>query len=186
LKSALRDDNFCIVTSHKLLYGSKGRKLAHSEALSNAVPDDDYAIPFGNADVKRKGGDVTVVATLLMLHRAMEVAAELAGEGISVEVVDPRTLVPLDTHTIVESVKKTGRLVIVEEDTLSYGWGAEVAATVAAEAIGYLDGPVIRVTTPDVPMPAAPSLEALVLPDKAKIKTAIYRVLGRAREAQPA
>lgn len=179
LKSALRDNNFCIVTSHKLLYGSKGRKLAHSEALSNRVPDEDYVVPFGSADVKRAGEDVTVVATLLMLHRAMEVATELAGEGISVEVVDPRTLVPLDTQTIVQSVKKTGRLVIVEEDTLSYGWGAEIAATVAAEAVGYLDGPIIRVATPDVPMPAAPSLEALLVPDKAKIKAAILRALGK-------
>jgi pyruvate dehydrogenase E1 component beta subunit len=179
LASALRDNNFCIITSHKLLYGSKGRKLVSSQSLSNAVPDGEYFIPFGQADVKRTGRDVTVVATLLMLHRSMEAAAELEAEGISVEVVDPRTLVPLDTATIIESVKKTGRLVIVEEDSISFGWGAEVAASVAEHAIGYLDAPIIRVATPDMPMPAAPSLEALVLPNQAKIKAAILRAMGR-------
>lgn len=179
LASALRDNNFCIITSHKLLYGSKGRKLVSSQSLSNAVPEGEYFIPFGQADVKRTGRDVTVVATLLMLHRSMEAAAELEAEGISVEVVDPRTLVPLDTATIIESVKKTGRLVIVEEDSISFGWGAEVAASVAEHAIGYLDAPIIRVATPDMPMPAAPSLEALVLPNQAKIKAAILRAMGR-------
>ena len=179
LASALRDNNFCIITSHKLLYGSKGRKVASSSALSNFVPEGEYFIPFGKADIKRKGTDVTVVATLLMLHRAIDVAAELEAAGISVEVVDPRTLVPLDTATILESVKKTGRLVIVEEDTISYGWGAEISACVAEHAIGYLDAPIVRVATPDVPMPAAPSLEALLLPNQATIKAAILRVMGR-------
>ena len=179
LRSALRDKNFCIITTHKLLYGSKGRKLAHSHALSNGVPEGDHVVPFGSADVKRPGTDVTVVATLLMLHRAMDVAADLEREGVSVEVVDPRTLVPLDTKTIVDSVRKTGRLVIVEEDTVSYGWGAEIVAVVAEQAIGYLDAPVLRVATPDIPMPAAPSLEALVVPDGPRIRRAILQVMGR-------
>lgn len=179
LKAAIRDDNFCIITSHKLLYGSKGRKMALSETVSREVPETDYVIPFGQAEVKRAGSDVTVVATLLMLHRALDAAQELAQEGISVEVVDPRTLVPLDRQTIIDSVRKTGRLVIVEEDTVSYGWGAEIAATAASEAIGYLDAPVLRVATPDTPMPAAPNLESMLVPNNTRIKEAIYRALGR-------
>jgi pyruvate dehydrogenase E1 component beta subunit len=114
-----------------------------------------------------------------MLHRALDVAQELADEGISVEVVDPRSLLPLDRNTILDSVIKTGRLVIVEEDTITYGWGAEIAATVAEQALGYLDAPVLRVATPDVPMPAAPNLEKSLVPDQERIKRAIYQVLGR-------
>lgn len=178
LKAAIRDDNFCIVMSHKLLYGSKGRKVAANKTLDREVPESEYVIPFGQAEVKREGKDVTVVATLLMLHKAFNVAEQLEAEGISVEIVDPRTLVPLDRETIVNSVKKTGRLVIVEEDNVSYGWGAEIAATVAQEAIGFLDAPIIRVATPDIPIPAAPSLEAQIIPDEAKIRQAILRVIG--------
>lgn len=178
LKTAIRDDNFCIVSSHKLLYGSKGRKLSMSQSVSRDVPQEEYFIPFGQAEVKREGADATVVATHLMLHLSLDVAQELADEGIHVEVVDPRTLVPLDRETIVQSVKKTGRLVIVEEDTISYGWGGEIAATIAADAIGYLDAPVLRVATPDVVMPAAPSLEGLLVPGKERVKKAVHEVVG--------
>jgi pyruvate/2-oxoglutarate/acetoin dehydrogenase E1 component len=178
-KAAIRDDNFCIISSHKHLYGSKGRKFLVSDGISLGVPEDDYVVPFGSAEVKRQGEDVTVVATLIMLHRALDVAQMLEGEGISVEVVDPRSLVPLDRDTILDSVIKTGRLVIVEEDTITYGWGAEIAATVAQQALGYLDAPVVRVATPDVPMPAAPNLEKSLVPDQERIKQAIYQVLGR-------
>jgi len=179
LKTAIRDDNFCIICSHKHLYGSRGRKLIMSKNVSKDVPEEEYTIPFGQAEKKREGKDVTVVATLLMLHYALDVAQDLADEGIQVEVIDPRTLVPLDREMIINSVKKTGHLVVVEEDTVSFGWGAEIAATVAEHAIGYLDGPIIRVATPDVPMPAAPELERLLIPSKEKIRAAVYRVLGR-------
>jgi pyruvate dehydrogenase E1 component beta subunit len=179
LKSAIRDDNFCIVCSHKHLYGSKGRKLMMSETVSRTVPEDEYLVPLGQADVKRVGRDVTVVATLMMLHRSLDVAEALAREqGIEAEVVDPRTLLPLDRATILDSVVKTGRLVIVEEDTRSFGWGAEVAALASEEAIGYLDAPVLRVAAPDTPMPAAPDLEGLLVPDAEKIRAAILRVVG--------
>jgi pyruvate/2-oxoglutarate/acetoin dehydrogenase E1 component len=179
MHTAIRDDNFCIISSHKLLYGSKGRKLVMSESVSTDVPEEPYAIPFGSAEVKRAGTDVTVVATLLMLHRVLDVARELElKEGISVEVVDPRTLVPLDRETIVTSVQKTGRLVIVEEDTFTYGWGAEVAASVATDAIGYLDAPIVRIATPDVPMPAAPNLEGHLVPSAERIQQGIFQVLG--------
>lgn len=179
LKSAIRDDNYCILTSHKLLYGSKGRKVAMNSALNIGVPEEEYLIPFGKADIKRPGRDVTIVATLLMLHRAFDVADDLARQGIEMEIIDPRTLVPLDYETIIESVKKTGRLVIAEEDTISYGWGAEVAARVAEEAIGYLDAPILRVATPDVPIPAAPSLESALIPGSEKIKQAVLKVLNQ-------
>lgn len=179
LKTALRDDNFCIISSHKLLYGSKGRKLAMSRGLDRGIPEEDYVIPFGKAEVKREGTDVTVVATLLMLHRAFSVAEQLESEGISVEIVDLRTLVPLDHETILESVKKTGRLVVAEEDNLTYGWGAEVIAAVAAGALGYLDAPVVRIATPDTPIPAAPSLESVLIPDTERIRQGIYEVMGK-------
>lgn len=178
LKTAIRDDNFCIVCSHKLLYG-KYKNIKLDSALNTEVPEEEYFIPFGVADVKRKGRDITIVASLLMLHRAFEVATELSAEGIEVEIIDPRTLVPFDYDTVLTSVKKTGKLVIVEEDTISYGWGAEVAAKVSEEAIAYLDAPIIRVATPDVPIPAAPTLEAAVIPNQEKIKQAVYKVLGK-------
>lgn len=179
LKTAIQDDNFCVICSHKHLYGSRGRKLIMSENVSRGVPEEEYTVPFGSAEVKREGHDVTIVATLLMLHHALDAAVELSQDrGIEVEVVDPRTLVPLDREAVLESVRKTGRLVIVEEDTLSFGWGAEIAATVAEHALGYLDAPVLRLATPDVPMPAAPELEAMLVPNKAKIKEAVLRVMG--------
>ncbi len=173
LKSAIRDDNPVLFCVHKHLYGSKGRQLTKSSISMTHVPEEEYMIPLGVADVKREGSDVTVVANLLMLHRVMNVAEALADEGISVEVIDPRCLVPLDTDTVVESVKKTGLLLIVEESGERGGWGAQVAATVASEAIGWIDGPIRRLASPSVPMPFAPVLEAAVVPDEAKIRQAI-------------
>jgi acetoin:2,6-dichlorophenolindophenol oxidoreductase subunit beta len=177
-KSAIRDDNPVLFCVHKHLYGSKGRKLVESSVSRTHVPEEEYLIPLGVADVKRAGTDVTVVANSLMLHRAVNVAEALAREGISVEVIDPRTLVPLDIDPIIESVKKTSRLVIVEESNLRGGWGAEVAALVAEHALGYLDAPVRRVAAPDVPIPFAPVLEAAVIPDEARIRAAIVELLG--------
>lgn len=179
LKSAIRDNNYCIICSHKLLYGSEGRKLNMNKALSVSVPEDEYLVPIGKAEVKREGRHVTVVATLLMLHRAFEAAEELVQEGIEVEIIDLRTILPLDYATILESVKKTNRLIIAEEDTISFGWGAEISARISEEAIGYLDGPIIRIATPDIPIPAAPNLEAAVIPTKQKIVDAVYLVLGK-------
>lgn len=177
-KSAIRDDNPVLFCVHKHLYGSKGRQLVESSVSRGHVPEEEYFIPLGVADIKHTGKDITVVANSLMLHRAMNVAERLAGEGISVEVVDPRCLVPLDSAAIVESVKKTGRLVIVEESNQRGGWGAEVAAIVADEAIGYLDAPIRRVAAPDVPIPFAPVLEAAVVPDEARIRAAILELMG--------
>ncbi len=179
LNTAIEDDNFCIICSHKHLYGSKGRRADINTAINKEVPTEYYKIPFGKADIKHEGSDITIVSTLLMMHRSVEVALELAKEGISVEVVDLRTLVPLDKDTILKSVKKTGRLLIVEEDNISYGWGAEIAAVVAEDGFESLKCPIQRLATPDTPMPAAPQLENLIVPSKGKIKNKVLEMLEK-------
>ncbi|MCK5563384.1 alpha-ketoacid dehydrogenase subunit beta, partial [Candidatus Bathyarchaeota archaeon] len=158
LKTAIRDDNPVMFFEHKLLYNIKG-----------PVPEEEYTVPLGVADVKRKGEDVTIVATLYMVNKSLAAAEELSKQGISVEVVDPRTLVPLDKQAIINSVKKTGRIVIVTEDCKTGGVSAEIAAVVAEEAIDYLDAPVKRVAEPDTPIPFSPPLERFVIPDEKKI-----------------
>jgi len=173
LKSAIRDDNVVIFCAHKHLYGSKGRKLVESSFSTGFVPEQEYTIPLGVADVKREGSDITVVANLLMLHHAVNVAASLADEGINAEVVDPRTLIPLDIDAVVTSVRKTGRLLIVEENNERGGWGAQVAADVASRAVGHLHAPIRRVATPDVPIPFSPVLESAVVPGEERIRRAI-------------
>jgi len=161
LKSAIRGNNPVMFCEHKLLYPIEGE-----------VPEEEYTVPFGLADVKREGEDVTIVATLFMVHKALEAAKALEREGISVEVVDPRTLTPLDKQTIINSVKKTGRIVIVSEDCKTAGVSAEIAAIIAEEAIDYLDAPIKRVAEPDTPIPFSPPMEQYVIPDeKAIIKT---------------
>ncbi len=165
LKTAIRDDNPVIFFEHKLLYGSKGaRKEKGSLDVQGEVPDDEYLIPFGSADIKRQGTDVTVVATLRMVYEAIDAANRLEGEGISIEVVDPRTLVPLDEEAIFNSVKKTGKLIIVHEDNFTGGWGAEVSALVSEKAFDYLDAPIKRICAPDTPVPFAPVMENYYLP----------------------
>jgi len=166
LKSAIRNDNPVIFCEHKLLYPMEG-----------PVPEEDYIIPFGKADLKREGSDVTIFATLYMVHKALAAAKELEKQGINAEVIDPRTLVPLDKKAIIDSVRKTGRIVIVTEDCRTAGVSAEIAAVVAEEAIDYLDAPIKRVTTPDVPIPFSPSLEQFVIPDEKKIVKAVKEVV---------
>lgn len=170
LKTAIRDDNPVLVFEHKLLYGSKGNR-AEKSALSpvGEVPDEEYLIPFGEAVIRREGKDITIVATLLMVYRAMEAAEILEKEGISVEVIDPRTLVPFDYEKVISSLKKTSRLMIVEEDTRRNGWGAEIAAQIAEDALYYLDAPIKRVATYDVPIPFAPLMENFVIPSAQRI-----------------
>ena len=177
-KSAIRDNNPVLFCVHKHLYGSKGRKLVESSVSRGFVPDEEYLIPLGEADIKKSGNDLTVVANSLMLHRAMNVAEALEKEGVSVEVIDPRCLVPFDTQIVIESVKKTSRLVIVEESNERGGWGAQLAADIAGHAIGYLDAPIRRVATPDVPIPFAPVLEDAVIPDEPRIRSAILELVG--------
>ena len=148
------------------------------------VPEDDYTIPFGQADVKREGTDVTVVALAWLVHEALAAAEELAREGISVEIVDPRTLVPLDTGTIRRSVQKTGRLVIADEAGPTAGFSAEVAAIATEDAATFarLKAPVKRVCALQVPIPYSPILESHVFPDRKRIVAAIREAL----QGQPA
>jgi len=167
LKTAIRDDSPVICVEPLKLYSLKGQ-----------VPNEEYLIPFGVADIKREGKDVTIVATGSMVHRALEAASKLAKEGISVEVIDPRTIVPLDKNSIVESVKKTGRIVVVDEGPKSYGVSAEIAAVVAEEAYDSLKGPIRRVANPDTPVPCSPPIEAAVIPSEDRIIKAVKEVMS--------
>ena len=170
LTAAIRDDNPVLVFEHKLLYGSKGSRVEKG-ALSpvGEVPEEDYIVPIGQGAIRRPGRDITIVANLLMLYRSLAAAERLAEQGIEAEVIDPRTLVPLDKNLILESVSKTGRLLIVEEDNLTNGWGAEIAALMADEAFPWLDAPIKRLAAPDVPPPFAPILEQNYVPSEQKI-----------------
>ncbi|MGB7948662.1 MAG: alpha-ketoacid dehydrogenase subunit beta [Candidatus Binatia bacterium] len=168
LKAAIRDDNPVIFIEHRGLYWSRG-----------PVPEDDTIVPIGKAAVVREGDHLTVSATAKMLAVALEAAAELSSSGISVEVIDPRTLSPLDVETIARSVKKTSRLVIVHEAVEQGGIGAELAARIQQEAFYYLDSPITRVAAPFAPVPAGPTLEKCFVPDKDLIIRAAYQALGK-------
>jgi pyruvate dehydrogenase E1 component beta subunit len=166
LKSAIREDNPVIFLTHKLLGFIKGQ-----------VPDGEYTIPLGQSDIKREGKDVTVVAVALMLHRALAAAVKLQEKGISVEVIDPRTLVPLDKQAIIESVKKTGRLIIMDEEPKTGSWAAEVSAIVAEEAFDFLDAPIKRVCAPDTPIPFSPVLEKFWMPGEDDLIRAVTEIM---------
>ncbi|MGC1413381.1 MAG: pyruvate dehydrogenase complex E1 component subunit beta [Acetobacteraceae bacterium] len=175
LKTAIRDNNPVISFESGRLMTRKGE-----------VPDEDYTIPLGKADIKREGNDVTVVALAWLVHEALAAAETLAAEGISVEVVDPRTLVPLDAETIRGSVRKTGRLVIADEAGPTAGFSAEVAALVTEDAATFarLQAPVRRVCALQVPIPYSPVLESAVFPDRNRIIAGVREVLeGRGRAA---
>lgn len=167
LTASIRDDNPVVFLEHKILYGVEGE-----------VPEGDYTVPLGKADIKREGKDVTVVATARMVHSALAVAEKLAADGIDVEVVDPRTLCPLDTETIIASVKKTHRLVVVHEEVKFCGSGAEIAATVAEEAFDHLDAPVIRLGAPFAPVPFSPALEQAYIPSESQIMEAVKKAVA--------
>ena len=170
LKAAIRDDAPAIYFEPYILYRTRG-----------PVPEGDYVIPLGRADIKREGDDITVVAISAMVPRALQAAEILAGEGISVEVLDPRTIVPLDEEAILRSVMKTNRLLIVEYSHRRGGVGAEIAALVVERAFDYLDAPIKRLASPDVPIPVSPELGKLTLPSVKAIESAIRDlVLGRA------
>jgi pyruvate dehydrogenase E1 component beta subunit len=178
LKAAVRDDNPVIIFEHKLLYGSKGAR-SEKGALSpvGEVPVGDYIVPLGKGIIRRAGTDVTIVGKLTTVYMALNAAERLAQEGIDAEVIDPRTLVPLDTELILESVRKTGRLVIVEEDNRTGGWAGDIAAMVAEEAFFYLDAPIKRISAPDTPPPFAPVMEAFYLPSEDKIVQAVKSII---------
>ena len=174
LKSAVRDDNPVLVFEHKLLYGSKGPR-SEQGALSpiGEVPDEEYLVPIGKAAIRREGRDVTILGKLLTVYRALEAAEQLAEEGIEAEVIDPRSLVPLDKDMILASVRKTGRLVVVEEDNLTGGWAGDIAALAAEEAFFWLDAPLKRVSAPDTPPPFAPVMEQFYVPSAERVAEAV-------------
>ncbi len=179
LLSAIRDNNPVIFLEHKLLYGGKGgRKESSTAARVAGVPEEDYEIPLGTVAVKREGTDLTLLANMLMLHRAMEAAEELARRGIHAEVIDLRCLVPLDMETLTTSAKKTGHVLIVEEDNLTGGWGAELAARLSEAAFFHLDAPVTRLAAPDTPAPTAPALEREYVPSVERVVEAAVRLLA--------
>jgi acetoin:2,6-dichlorophenolindophenol oxidoreductase subunit beta len=179
LRSAVRCDDPVMMFEHKLLYGSKGaRKETGSVDASSDIPDEDYTIPIGQAIVRREGADVTIVATLLMMHKSMQAAEVLSAEGISVEVIDPRTLVPFDWETLKTSIVKTGRIVTVEESPKRGGIGAEIGARVAEDMLEHLLAPIKRVAAPNTPAPFAPSMEAFYVPDVERIVAAVREVVA--------
>jgi len=169
LKTAVRDPNLTVIFENKMLYNVKGE-----------VPDEPYFVPWGQAKVVRVGKDVTIVALSDMVDFSLKAAEQLAAEGISVEVIDPRTLVPLDIETIVRSVQKTGRLVVAHEACVTGGVGAEIAAQVAYRAFDYLVAPIERVGAKDSPIPFSPILERAILPDERDVIMAVHRVLDYA------
>jgi pyruvate dehydrogenase E1 component beta subunit len=174
LRSAIRDDDPVIFVENLGLYNTKGE-----------VPDDgeDGTVPIGVADIKRAGKDLSLIAYSLKTVMAMQVAEKLEQEGISIEVVDLRSLRPLDRPTILDSVRKTSRAVVIEDDWRSYGVGAEVAATIQEEAFDYLDAPVRRVASTEVPLPYAKVLERAAMPDEQRVLDAIYKTLEGTRRA---
>jgi acetoin:2,6-dichlorophenolindophenol oxidoreductase subunit beta len=173
-KSAIRDDNPVLIFEDRMLYGLKG-----------TVPEGDYVVPLGKAITKREGRDVTIVAVGRMAQHALTAAAELAGDDIGVEVVDPRTLVPLDVDALVASVRKTHRVLVVDGGVRQYGAGAEIAATLSEEAFDWLDAPVTRLCGQNVPIPISRTLEPLVQPNPARIKEAVRRLMVGARPNSP-
>jgi acetoin:2,6-dichlorophenolindophenol oxidoreductase subunit beta len=167
MAAAVRDNNPVIFHEHKALYATKGE-----------VPDGEIVDTLGTAKILRPGKDCTILALAMMVHRAMDAAEILARDhGIDAEVIDVRSLVPLDTQTMLASVAKTGRLFTVEENPRLLGWGAEIASIVADEAFWDLNGPIVRITTPHIPLPAADHLEDLALPNAARIVEKIVRVM---------
>lgn len=168
LKSAIRDDNPVLFLENMA--------LLLDEATSE-IPEEEYTIPLGKADIKREGSDVTVVATMLMVHRALAAAEKLQEKGISIEIIDPRTLVPLDKQTILDSVQKTGRLVVMTEETKTGGWAGEIAAIVAEEAFDSLDAPIKRVCAPDTSVPFSPVLEKFFMPDEENLIKAVTEIM---------
>ncbi|MFC1898997.1 alpha-ketoacid dehydrogenase subunit beta [Chloroflexota bacterium] len=166
LKTSIREDNPVIFLSHKMV-----------ARVTGDIPDEEYLIPLGKADIKREGSDVSVVAMAYMVHRALAAAEKLSQKGISIEVIDPRTLVPLDKQTIIDSVKKTGRLVIMDEEPKTGSAAGEISAIIAEEAFDYLDAPIKRVCAPDTPIPFSPVLEKAWMPDEEDLIQAVTEIV---------
>jgi pyruvate dehydrogenase E1 component beta subunit len=167
MNTALADENPVMFIEHKKLFITKGH-----------VPEEFYSIPFGEADIKREGSDITIVATHALVQKSLNVAEEMSREGVEIEVLDPRTINPLDREAILDSVKKTGKLITADEGCVTGGFGSEVAAIVADEIFDYLEAPIIRVGSPNTPVPFSPPLEEFYIPDEGSIKEAVNRILA--------
>ncbi len=167
LKAAIREDNPVVFIESGMLYRTKG-----------PVPDGEYLVPLGQCDVKKTGSDITIVAVSRTVTEALAAAVKLEEQGITAEVIDPRTIQPLDLATILESVKKTGRLIIASDDVKCGGIGSEIAAQVVEEAFDSLDAPVLRVASPDMPIPFSPTLEQAYMPNAQKIIEAAKKLIG--------
>ena len=167
LNTAIKDDNPVLFFEDKMLYNTKG-----------PVPEEYYTVPFGQAEIRREGSDITIAATFRMVQKALNVAEELHKDGIEIEVIDPKTLCPLDKKTIIESVRKTGKLITVDEGNKTNGFGSEIAAIVSEEAIEYLQAPILRVAAPMTPVPYGPTLEKFYIPDEENIKEAVNRIMA--------
>lgn len=174
--SAIRDDNPVLYMFHKGVLGLGW--MTHNPRATDKVPEEAYEVPIGKARVAREGSDVTVVAVSLDVHKALEAAEELDGKGISAEVLDLRSLVPLDREAILGSLRKTHRLVVVDEDYRSFGMTGEIIATAVEGAFDYLDAPPVRVATPDIVIPYSRPLEQFALPSSAKIVAAVEQLVG--------
>ena len=170
LKSAIRDDNPVVIFEDKMMYAVKG-----------LVPDGEHIVPIGLAEVKRVGEDLTIIATSSMVQVALLAADELERDGVSVEVVDPRTIAPLDRATLVASARKTGRVIVMDEGHQSYGASAELAAVIAEDAFWHLDAPVVRLAAMDVPIPFSPVLEDETVPTPERVIDAALKLLGKGR-----
>ncbi len=166
LKTAIRDNNPVLFFEHKVLYDLKGE-----------VPEGEYLLPLGEADVKREGTDVTIIATALQVHTALDAAKTLSNEGVEAEVIDPRTLAPLDMNTILDSVRKTGRVLIVHEEPKTGGCGAEIAAQIADEALFDLQAPIKRIGSPDVPIAQSIYLEQFYRPNEKQIVNMVNELM---------
>jgi acetoin:2,6-dichlorophenolindophenol oxidoreductase subunit beta len=166
LNTAIQDENPIVFVENKRIVNIKGE-----------VPEEYYTIPFGKADVKKEGNDVTIVATQALVYDALKLAVEMEKEGVSIEVIDPRSLKPLDKETIFNSVKKTGKLVVADEGWLYCGMASEIAATVAEEMFDYLDAPIIRIGSPDTPCPFSPPLENAYIPGINQLRDAVKKII---------
>lgn len=166
LIEAIKNDNPVVFVEHKRLYNTTG-----------SVPEESYQIPFGKSEIKREGKDVTIVATHALVLSALEAAQEAEKMGIELEVIDPRTLTPLDKETILDSVKKTGRLVVADEDNKTCGVAAEISALVAEEALDYLKSPILRNCSPDTPVPFSPPLEKAYIFGKEELMESVNRLM---------
>jgi pyruvate dehydrogenase E1 component beta subunit len=179
LKSAVRDNNPVLIFEHKLLYGSKGARVESGAVdATSEIPDTDYTVPLDQAAVRRPGSDVTILSWLLMAHLSLDAAQRLADEGVDVEVIDVRSLAPIDYRIIGDSAKKTGRVVIVEEGPKTGGVGAEIAAGIQEGFGQYLKSPVIRIASPDVPVPFSPILETAYRPSVSRIIQAVHQLFS--------